>query len=329
VAPPHLHAPEPIGAPDIKSASVLTPLSNVAPSSPSIHAQRAAARARVAVAARVASLSDRRGTEENMLDASAPVRAPHNRLRPPSNPDRPPSGSTSDAVPKTTKKRKKRARSGIDPRIVIVLIMGGLGAIFILATVIVIVLWPYLVGGKSAGLRPAVVSEVADNDDRDVTDDSSSGAKAELASGDKGTVDAARDEGEPTKGDRPDVVVIVTSNPTGAKVRVDGNLKGTTPLTLPQSTPTGKLQVLVEADGFEPEQSVVEFDGTRELHVELVRVAAKPVPNKPSASNRPSGETAKKAASASVTPAKKPASGAQKPSTGNKPPAKKATFGKW
>jgi hypothetical protein len=76
--------------------------------------------------------------------------------------------------------------------------------------------------------------------------------------------------------------LILNTNPSQARVTLDGTYAGTTDKLGPFQLPVGEHTLHVEAPGFEPSDIIVKFDqpGVQTLNVEMKRltVAAKPAP---------------------------------------------------
>ena len=162
-------------------------------------------------------------------------------------------------------------------------------------------------------------------------------------------------------------ILTVTSKPEGASVYIDGRFAGLAPVELKQPDSDGTVTLLVKKDGYVEENSVIQYNGSREVEVELksTAVAQKDAPKRDTAKEEAARKAAadkaaadkeaarkaaaekeaarkaaaeKKAAAAKTTTTKKTTTTAKKSTW--KPPArntkkktttkkKKDAFGKW
>lgn len=76
--------------------------------------------------------------------------------------------------------------------------------------------------------------------------------------------------------------LIVATNPSQARITLDGTYAGTTDKLGPFQLPVGEHTLHIESPGFEPSDVIVKFDqpGTQNLNIELKHLAAsaKPAP---------------------------------------------------
>ncbi len=116
--------------------------------------------------------------------------------------------------------------------------------------------------------------------------------------------------------------LTITSTPSGATVRIDGNVKGTTPYTWTNPSVYGGVQVVLERSGYEAAEKMVEYTGgVTSEHFSLDRKAPEPVakPTPPARKPEPEPAPSKPAPAVASTPEPEP-----EPATPEPAPAKPA-----
>jgi eukaryotic-like serine/threonine-protein kinase len=110
------------------------------------------------------------------------------------------------------------------------------------------------------------------------------------------------------------VTVVVDSQPSDAIVRVEGELRGRTPLSLELERRADALSIAVERDGYEPVERSLEPSSNQTIHVSLV---ARQPPAEASTTASAAASTAPPASTAAPTPVPRPTppAAAPKPSS--------------